>query len=248
MEQAVESNDVTQNDTLTSLVDAANPQLGEGEYFLTEGIKGTGDTPEWFKADKYKSIADQAKAYTELEKRFGGFKGAPKDGYQAPEGIEADDALFAELKTFAEETNMSQDAFDRAWEILQAQSEAVEEVSLEAEMAKLGDNATGRIKHVEQFMKNNLDPDTYERLRYAVNSAESVELVEALIKSTAPAKLPIDGVVQPGGVTWEAIEAEMYKKDNNGNLLRSVDRNHEAKIQRMMKEYGGDRPYTQTFG
>ena len=110
MEQAVESNDVTQNDTLTSLVDAANPQLGEGEYFLTEGIKGTGDTPEWFKADKYKSIADQAKAYTELEKRFGGFKGAPKDGYQAPEGIEQDDALFAELKTFAEETNMSQDA------------------------------------------------------------------------------------------------------------------------------------------
>lgn len=79
MEQAVESNDVTQNDTLTSLVDAANPQLGEGEYFLTEGIKGAGDTPEWFKADKYKSIADQAKAYTELEKRFGGFKGAPKD-------------------------------------------------------------------------------------------------------------------------------------------------------------------------
>ena len=248
MEQAVESNDVTQNDTLTSLVDAANPQLGEGEYFLTEGIKGTGDTPEWFKADKYKSIADQAKAYTELEKRFGGFKGAPKDGYQAPEGIEADDALFAELKTFAEETNMSQDAFDRAWEILQAQSEAVEEVSLETEMAKLGDNATGRIKHVEQFMKNNLDPDTYERLRYAVNSAESVELVEALIKSTAPAKLPIDGVVQPGGITWESIEAEMYRKDDNGNLLRSVDRNHEAKIQRMMKEYGGDRPYTQTFG
>ena len=240
------------NDTLNegagSLVDAAEPTLGEGEYFLTEGIKGTGETPDWFKADKYKSIADQAKAYTELEKRFGGFKGAPKDGYQPPEGIEPDDALFAELKTFAEETNMSQDAFDRAWGLLQAQSEAVEEVSLEAEMAKLGDNATGRIKHVEQFMKNNLEPETYERLRYAVNSAEAVELVEALIKSTAPAKLPIDGVVEPGGITWQAIEAEMYKKDDNGNLLRSVDRNHEAKIQRMMKEYGGDRPYVQTFG
>ena len=238
----------TLNEGVGSLVDAAEPTLGEGEYFLTEGIKGTGEVPDWYKADKYKSVADQAKAYTELEKRFGGFKGAPKDGYAVPEGIEPDDALFAELKTFAEETNMSQDAFDRAWDLLQAQSEAVEEVSLEAEMAKLGDNATGRIKHVEQFMKNNLDPDTYERLRYAVNSAESVELVEALIKSTAPAKLPIDGVVEPGGVTWQAIEAEMYKKDENGNLLRSVDRNHEAKIQRMMREYGGDRPYVQTFG
>ena len=247
MEDQAVVND-TLNEGMASLVDAAEPTLGEGEYFLTEGIKGTGQAPDWYKADKYKSVADQAKAYTELEKRFGGFKGAPKDGYQPPEGIESDDALFAELKTFAEETNMSQDAFDRAWGLLQAQSEAVEEVSLETEMAKLGDNATGRIKHVEQFMKNNLDPETYERLRYAVNSAESVELVEALIKSTAPAKLPIDGVVEPGGITWQAIEAEMYKKDENGNLLRSVDRNHEAKIQRMMREYGGDRPYVQTFG
>ena len=243
-------NQAVVDDTLSgeSFLDSASPTLGEGEYFLTEGIKGTGEVPEWYKAEKYKSVADQAKAYTELEKRFGGFTGAPKDGYQLPEGVEDGDELLAELKTFASETNMSQDAFNRAWDLLQAQSEAVESVSVEMEMQKLGDNATNRIKHVEQFMKNNLDPDTYERLRYAVNSAESVELVEALIKSTAPAKLPIDGVVEPGGITWEAIEAEMFKKDQNGNLLRSVDRNHEAKIQRMMKEYGGDRPYVQTFG
>ena len=60
-EQAVES-----NDTLTSLVDAAEPTLSEGEFFLSEGIKGVGDQPEWYKADKYKSVAEQAKAYTEL--------------------------------------------------------------------------------------------------------------------------------------------------------------------------------------
>lgn len=243
--QAVESD--TLNDGV-SLVDSAQPQLGENEYFLTEGIKGTGERPEWYKSEKYKSVADQAKAYTELEKRFGGFTGAPKDGYQAPEGIEADDALFAELKTFAEETNMSQEAFGRAWDLLQAQSEAVEEVSVEAELAKLGDNGQQRIKTVEQFMKNNLDPDTYERVRYGVNSAEAVELVEALIKATAPAKLPIDGAVQPGGITWEAIEAEMFKKDEQGNFLRSSSQAHEAKIQRMMKEFGGDRAYSRTVG
>ena len=243
-------NQAVVDDTLSgeSLIDSAEPTLGDGEYFLTEGIKGTGERPEWYKAEKYKSVADQAKAYTELEKRFGGFTGAPKDGYQLPEGIEDGDELLAELKTFASETNMSQDAFNRAWDLLQAQSEAVESVSVEVEMQKLGDNATNRIKHVEQFMKNNLEPDTYERLRYAVNSAEAVELVEALIKSTAPAKLPIDGVIQPGGVTWQDIEQEMFKKDDRGNFLRSVDRNHEAKIQRMMKEFGGDRPYSRTVG
>lgn len=242
-EQAVES-----NDTLTSLVDAAEPTLGEGEYFLSDGIKGVGDQPEWYKADKYKSVAEQAKAYTELEKKFGGFTGAPKDGYALYDGVESDDALWAELVEFGNSTNMSQSALNQAWELLTAQEQAIEEVSVEAEMAKLGDNAVERIKVVEQYMKNNLDSDTYEELRYAVNSAESIQLIEALIKSTAPAKLPIDGHIEPGGLEWADIEAEMFRKDENGNLLRSVDINHERKIQRMMKEFGGDKPYTQTFG
>ena len=242
-EQAVES-----NDTLTSLVDAAEPTLGEGEYFLSEGIKGVGDQPEWYKADKYKSISEQAKAYTELEKKFGGFTGAPKDGYSVVEGVESDDALWQELVSFGEKTNMSQSAMNDAWELLSAQDQAAEEVSMEVELQKLGDNGVERVKVVEQYMKNNLDGDTYERLRYAVNSAEAVELIEALVKSTAPAKLPIDGYIEPGGLTWEDIESEMYKKSDNGQYLRSVDPNHEAKIQRMMKEFGGDKPNVRVVG
>tara|TARA_R110000803_G_scaffold49532_2_gene103082 strand:- start:2594 stop:3325 length:732 start_codon:yes stop_codon:yes gene_type:complete len=241
-EQAVE------NDTLTSLVDEATPELGEGEYFLTEGIKGSGDAPEWYRADKYKSIADQARGYSELEKRFGGFKGAPKDGYQAPENVDEDDALYEELKTFAQDTNMSQDAFGRAWELLSTQTNVANEVSVEAEISKLGDNAQNRIKTVEQFMKNNLDAETYDKVRHGVNTAESVELIEALINATSPAKLPIDGYVQPGGVTWEAIESLMFEKDENGHLKRSVDRSHEAKIQKMMQEFGGGRPHKQQMG
>ena len=242
-EQAVES-----NDTLTSLVDAAEPTLGEGEFFLSDGIKGVGDQPEWYKADKYKSVAEQAKAYTELEKKFGGFTGAPKDGYSVIEGVESDDALWQELVSFGEKTNMSQSAMNDAWELLSAQDQATEEVSMEVELQKLGDNGVERVKVVEQYMKNNLDGDTYERLRYAVNSAEAVELIEALVKSTAPAKLPIDGYIEPGGLTWEDIESEMYKKSDNGQYLRSVDPNHEAKIQRMMKEFGGDKPNVRVVG
>ena len=71
--------------TSETLLDASTPELGEGEYFLSDGIKGTGETPEWYKGDKYKSVAEQAKAYTELEKKFGGFTGAPKDVCQLTE-------------------------------------------------------------------------------------------------------------------------------------------------------------------
>jgi hypothetical protein len=231
-----------------TLLDSASPTLGDGEYFLTEGIKGSGDSPEWYKADKYKSVAEQAKAYTELEKKFGGFAGAPKDGYAGPEGIDNDDALLQELTEFASKTNMSQEAFGEAWELLSAQSSAVETVNREQEIAKLGDNAGERIKQVEGFLKNNLDSDDYEKVMDLVTDAKSIELVEALVRATSPVKLPIDGGESPTGMTWADIETEMFKKSESGQLLRSVDMNHEKKIQKMMQDFGGNKPHIRTFG
>tara|TARA_A200000159_G_C7337275_1_gene345627 strand:+ start:3860 stop:4573 length:714 start_codon:yes stop_codon:yes gene_type:complete len=232
-EQAV----VEETTTADTLLDSATPELSEGEYFLAEGLKGSGETPEWYKSDKYKSVAEQAKAYSELEKRFGGFTGAPKDGYQLAEGIDKEDALANELLQFAEESNMNQASFDKAWELLTAQSEAVEEVEAENEVAKLGDNAEQRIKTVEGFLKNNLDAEAYEATRDLVTTGESIMLVEKLVTALAPKKLPIEGGLHPQGLTWADVEAEMFKKDDNGNLLRSVDINHERKIQEMMKSF-----------
>jgi hypothetical protein len=228
-----------QEATSDTLLDNAEPTLDQGEYFLAEGIKGAGETPEWYKSDKYQSVAEQAKAYTELEKKFGGFKGAPKDGYTVPEGIESDDALLSELTEFAKDTNMSDEAFGRAWELLSAQEQAVEEVSQEMEMQKLGDNATQRLKTVEGFLKNNLDAETYSAAQELVTTADSVALIEMIVKATMPAKLPIEGGEHPQGLTWADVEAEMFRKDEKGNLLRSVDINHERKVQQMMASFGG---------
>ena len=234
--------------TSDTLLDASTPTLSEGEYFLSDGIKGSGDTPDWYKGDKYKSVAEQAKAYTELEKKFGGFTGAPKDGYSGPEGIDGDDALLQELTEFATKTNMSQEAFGDAWELLSAQGQAVEQVTQEQEIASLGDNAQERIKNVEGYLKNNLDADVYEEVRNLVTDARSIQLVEHLVRATAPARLPIDGGDHPSGMTWSDVEAEMFKKNDSGQLLRSIDSNHEAKIQKMMKDFGGDRQHSRTFG
>lgn len=234
--------------TSDTLLDQSSPELSEGEYFLSEGIKGAGDMPEWYNPTKYKSVAEQAKAYTELEKKFGGFTGAPKDGYAGPEGIESGDALLEELTEFANKTNMSQDAFNDAWELLTAQSEAVEQVEQEQELSKLGDNAQQRIKTIEGFMKNNMSPEDFDVARYLVTTAESVQLIEMLVSATAPTKLPIDGGESPTGLTWSDIESQMFKKDENGGLLRSSDRSHEAKIQKMMQDFGGDRPHHRTVG
>lgn len=231
---AQEKSEVPKSDTL---LDQAQPTLEAGEYFLSDGIKGTGDTPEWLNTEKYKSVAEQAKGYAELSKRFGGFKGAPKDGYTLPEGIESDDALYQELEAFATKTNMNGDAFQEAWELLSTQGEVAEEYNQEVELSKLGDNAQERIKTVEGFMKNNLDADTYEQARGLVTNADTIELVELLVKATAPTKLPLEGGTHPQGLTWSDVEHEMFKKDDNGNLLRSTNSSHEQKIQKMMATF-----------
>ena len=234
--------------TSDTLLDQASPTLNEGEYFLSEGIKGAGDMPEWYNPSKYKSVSEQAKAYTELEKKFGGFTGAPKDGYSGPEGIESDDGLLSELTEFANKTNMSQDAFNDAWELLSTQGEVAEEYNQEQELSKLGDNAQQRIKTVEGFMKNNMSADDFESARSLVTSAESVQLIEMLVKATAPTKLPIEGGESPTGLTWSDIESEMFKKDEQGGLLRSSSVSHDAKIKQMMQDYGGNTPHHRAVG
>ena len=234
---APEAQPEAQRDTL---LDQAQPSLEAGEYFLTDGIKGTGDTPEWLNTEKYKSVAEQAKGYAELSKRFGGFKGAPKDGYATPEGVEKDDALYQELEAFATKTNMNGDAFSEAWELLSTQGQVAEQYNQEVELSKLGDNAQERIKTVEGFMKNNLDAETYEQARGLVNNAETIQLVEMLVRATAPTKLPMEGGHNPEGLSKEAIEAEMFRKDEHGNLLRSVSPEHNAKIAKMWEAFGGD--------
>ena len=222
-----------------SLIDQAPQELQEGEYFLAEGVKGIGEAEDWYKKDKYKTVADQAKAYAELEKKLGGHTGAPKDGYQLPEGFEADDDLVKEAMERAAKHGINQDAFNDILELAATQAGVTEDVSRENEMRKLGDKAAERIKQVESFLQNKAG-EYYEEIAPLVKDADSIKLVESIMKAVAPPKLPIDGHVDPTGLSYADIEAEMFKTTDDGRLLRAVSPEHEAKIQDMLRRYGGE--------
>ena len=53
-------------------------QHQEPSWYLMEGIPGQGDRPD-FLEPKYKTMAEQAKAYKELQKALGATNGAPDD-------------------------------------------------------------------------------------------------------------------------------------------------------------------------
>ena len=137
------ANSIVKNET-QSLSDSADPNAAPQEpsqeatepgdppdnstdpkWYLTDNVPGDGEVPEWFKADKYKTLTDQAKAYTDLEKRFGAFVGAPEDGVykiNPPEGVEItfeeDHPLFQEFNKWASEKQFSQEGYDGLIDIL----------------------------------------------------------------------------------------------------------------------------------
>ena len=180
-------------------------------WAYAEGVNGEGDRPEWFK-DKYKSVADQAQAYSELEKKFGGFTGAPEEDYEltVPEGIEGEfdmeDPRIGWFTQVAKEANMSQDTFSNllhGW--VQHEVDGMQG-SREAEISALGSNAQARLKDLGDWGAANLSPDEFEGFKMLASSAAGVQTLEALIGKTRQNGVANTTAVATPGVTKEALD------------------------------------------
>lgn len=220
----------------------------EAKWYYGENVPGTGDAPEWFKTDKYKTIEDQAKAYTDLEKRFGAFVGAPKDGVykvNIPEGFkgEFDTAhpLFQELNTWAKESNFSQEAYDSVIGMLTRY-----EASMVPDMAEikkeLGENADARLSSAAQWAKSNLTADEYAAFREAQtqsNAASVFKAFEALIAKTRQVALPTPGADVPGAAPTgiAEIQAMQAKTNENGQRLYEIDPKYREQVEQKWREF-----------
>lgn len=193
-----------------------------------EGVQGTGPRPDYFLNDKYANLAEQAKAYPELAKRFGSFIGAPADGKydtKLPEsaGVElvGDHPLLSTFQDWAKTNNLSQKGFTELLGFL-GQYESQHIVDPGAVKTELGENADARITAVAQWGKANLDDAGYKLLREATSGQEAVavfKVLEATIAKTKQIALPGPGTDVPAGGANGAqaeIERMMQEKLPNG--------------------------------
>lgn len=149
------------------------------EWFYDEDQPGEGEKPEWL-SDKYKSVAEQAKAYKGLEKKIGNFQGAPEEynlDFKEELGVEInpDDPLMDKFIQFSKENNVSQDFFGK---MMGMYVEAIESATPDPkkEMEKLGVHAEEEIKVLAQWASNNLSREDYEQFKGMMNTAENVKL------------------------------------------------------------------------
>ena len=223
----------------------------EPTWHYAEGVPGQGDKPEFLK-DKYANITEQAKAYTELESRFGAFTGAPEKyeiniSDQLKEGgidIDDSDPIMSEAMEFANNANMGQEGFDKMIE-LYAMSKVAEGEALEAykanELKALGSNGEVRIDNLNAWANANLPEDMIEGFQGMANSAASVQALEKLVSMTRNAPVNPEEGQAAGGVTEEEVNKLVFEKDQYGNRRMAIDPAFRRKVEAMQaKLYGSD--------
>lgn len=225
-------------------------ELGENEVWLAEGVKG--ESPgDWFKAEKYKTVADQAKAYIELEKKFGGFKGAP-ESYEVPQldGVDlpADDPLVEQYTEWAKSKNMDQESYNEGLEMMASYIETSEAVDRNAEIEKLGPQASQMLQQAGRFLENHFEGEDLQRAQDSLTTADSVWLVNKLIGATAPPKLPSEGGHNPEGLTADTLRDMAMKTNESGQLLRSVDPEYNKKVEAAYEKFYGGQPQQSFVG
>jgi hypothetical protein len=218
-------------------VDATNPadiiptDAANDGWFWKDELKGEGDKPVWL-GEKFKSVQDQAKAYPELEKKFGGFKGAPDeyeiaipDELSSTVDIDVDSEPFKQFEEFAKESNMSQELFEKCTNFhLEAINEALnpslseEDIAehTRSEIEKLGNNGPQVIEHLKKWGQNNLNDEEFEAFKRFGDSAENIRVLRSIINKSQATAIAPDVTSRPSYTDKElsaALLSEDYRRD-----------------------------------
>lgn len=160
------------------------PVTPTGDWYYDHNIKGDGAKPDWFKGDKYKTVTDQAKAYSEVEKKLGAFKGAPDKYDLAIEGYP--DLKFSEedplLKGFLENAKKQGVSQEYVTELLGVYAQALTHnmPNPDDELKKIGVNAQQDLQILSQWAGNILSADEFNVFKNMVTTAEAFKIFDKL--------------------------------------------------------------------
>lgn len=185
-------------------------------WSFDEGINGEGPRPAWLK-EKYKTVAQQAAAYSELEKKLGEFKGAPKEGYKLEgtfEGLDTNDPMLQKFLPKFQELNMSQDAVNKLVGEWVDYKSSFATVSLEDEMKKLGPEGKELIDVNAQWMKNNFSPEMFDTMSGWVQTADDLRALNAIRTGQKLSSSPTAGEMK-GSMVYESLKDIRSEKTQN---------------------------------
>jgi len=208
--------------------------------------------PEWL-PEKYNTGEDLAKAYKELESKLGtkeedirskiieeiqteAFSERPESAgdYQLPDIVNEEMAVDNELlKWWADhsyENGFSQEEFNKGIEMY-AQAIGSQEPDLDAEAAKLGDNANDRIQAASMFANKFFPEQAIPAVERMCESHEGILALEAVMEAMKDGSFTAE--TQPSAGQSEADLREMmndprYYKDRDPHFVKQVTEGFQA--------------------
>jgi len=208
--------------------------------------------PEWL-PEKYNTGEDLAKAYKELESKLGtkeedirskiieeiqteAFSERPESAgdYQLPDIVNEEMAVDNELlKWWADhsyENGFSQEEFNKGIEMY-AQAIGGQEPDLDAEAAKLGDNANDRIQAASMFANKFFPEQAIPAVERMCESHEGILALEAVMEAMKDGSFTAE--TQPSAGQSEADLREMmndprYYKDRDPHFVKQVTEGFQA--------------------
>lgn len=269
LEEASDGEGSTGGNDDAAAVAAALGGEGEGDaaavgdeskgWNLSDGVAGEGEAPDWFKGDKYKSVSEQAKAYNELEGKFGSFTGAP-DEYvnalseelqEAGVFLDDDDPMLETAMAFAKESGMNQEGFNNLINMY-GEMKLAEANELSAfhktEIESLGAKGQQRIDNLQAWGSANMPSELMEGFKELAQSAEGVKAMERMISMTRAAPISADANGGSPSVTEAEIRAMQFEKDEYGNRRIQTDPDFKAKYNKAMNDYYGGAEHSIVVG
>lgn len=189
-----------------------------------------------FLLDKYTSIEDQAKAYPELLKQFGDFKGAPEnyDLTALPEHLNKESPLIKGMAEFFKKKNLSQEGFVEAINVYAKLAEEFSEVKPQEIMQELGAQANEIVGRVGNWIKNNFSPEEQAVMKSWSISAKDIQLLDKLRASSPLSRAPTTNDFQ-GHYGFETLKAVEAEKAQNWDRYRN-DPAYAAEISRRYQD------------
>ena len=224
-------------------VDAA-PAEEQRDFVVAEDTQP--ERPEWL-PEKYTSGEDLAKAYKELESKLGGkeedirnklleeikaesFSERPESSgdYQLPESVDEELAVDNDLlKWWSEhsfENGYSQDEFKKGIEMY-AQAIGGDQPDIEAESAKLGDNANDRIQAASMFASKFFPDDAIPAIERMCETHEGIIALESVMEAMKDGSFASTGQGNAGTSEQELREMmndPRYWKDRDPHYIKQV--------------------------
>lgn len=166
----------------------------QSDWFLADGIPGSGPRPDFLEA-KYKSVADQARAYKEAQKLIGTAAAAP-EAYEfgdLREHIDQDNPHIQELITHAKEARIQQDTFNHFLKKF-VDYDKSRQPDVNQEIAKLGPDGAQKITVLQNWVKNNLSEESARALERLPVKAEVVKMLDEIRQKHvhAQSRIPTD--------------------------------------------------------